>query len=465
MESGNAFVARWLAVAPSAPSAGHFLRRRVSMWAVAAVFAGLAARQLSFVNTHAVNVLFWDQWDFYTPMFRGQGWWETFAHQHGPHREGAGLVLTRVLADLSGWNSRWDAFAVSALMIGAAALGIRLARCFDVPGHSVLLAAVPLLFLNVHQYEIFVGAANLSYAAMPMALFMAYCLCWFARDAGWRVAAISALTFLLIFTGFGLFAGLLTPPLLAAEAIQAWRSGERPHALKAALGVAASGVSWALFARGYTFQPAVPGFRFPYERPLEYLVFVGRMLGHFFGGALLSRGELAVGFSVAACLVVIAVLNGVRCMKMGVAREPRSVVLFCLASFTLLFCANCAIGRVFTGSIAPYASRYSALLIPAGLALSLQFAVLARRGVFAWVALAYTGLLVPATAFPSTYEVSGAEWYTDVRSAWKAEYLKTHDKADADRVAHFEIYPGPLGDRLTYLEEHDLNLFLDRPSP
>jgi hypothetical protein len=434
-------------------------RGAVPRWIVAAVFAGLAWRQLRFVGAHSVNILYWDQWDFYRPLFQGQGWWETFAYQHGPHREGVGLVLMRILADLSGWDSRWDAFAQSLILIGAAALGLRLATRFGIPGSSLALAAVPLLFLNVLQYEIFVGAVNLSYSAMPMFLLMGYCLCWFARDARWRILAISALTFLLLFTGFGLFVGILTPLLLATECVQALRAREKGPAALSGLGLAASGASWALFSHGYLFQPAVPGFRFPYERPAQYFVFVGRMLGNFFGAPILSLSGVILGLLVAAALVLICIWHGRRVVRIGVAREPASVVLFCLSAFTLLFCTNAAIGRVFTGEIAPLSSRYVTLLIPGAMALFLQIALLGRRMALGWPAIAYAALLVPGTCFLRPLDVTGINWYTEGRTKWKAAYLETHDEAKADRIAGFPIYPGPIGDRLRYLEERRLNLF------
>ena len=427
---------------------------------MAAVFAALAIRQLELVNTHAVNMMYSDQFDIYQPMFLGQGWWDTFALQHGPHREGAGLVVTRILAAASGWNTRWDAFAASAVMILAAAIALRLARRFGIPRTSLVLAAVPLLFFNVHQYEIFVGAANLSYGSMPMALFMGYCLSWFLGDTRARLSAVAVLTFLLIFTGFGLFVGLLTPPLLAVEAVQAWRARERPRAALAVGALAASGLGWALFARGYTFQPAVAGFRFPYERPLEYAVFVGRMLGNFFGTEALSAWQLVLGIAAAASLAAMAAWNAVRVVSRGVAANPRNVVLFCLSAFTLLFCANCAVGRVFTGPIAPLAPRYASLLIPGGLAFLLQLSLLGPPGRVAWVAIAYAALLVPATAVRHPDEVYGANWYADGRRAWRAAYLATHDETKADQLSHFSVYPVPLAERLGFLERNRLNLFL-----
>jgi hypothetical protein len=428
---------------------------------VAAVFVALALRQLRFVAAHAVNVLYMDQWDFYEPLFKGQGWWATFARQHGPHREGLGLVVTRILAGLSGWDSRWDSMAVSVLVIVAAALAVLLGRCFGLTGRSAaILVGVPLIFFNVHQYELFVGAANLSYGAMPMALLMAHCLCWFVTDTRWRLALLSVLTFLLIFTGFGLFAGVLTPPLLAAEAFQAWRARDRAHAALALAALAGTGVSWALFLHGYTFQPAVAGFRFPYERPVGYLTFSARLLGNFFGAPILSMFELVLGLLVGAALVAIAAWHAWRLAVRGVTREPRSAVLFVLAGFTLLFCANCAIGRVFTGPYAPLAPRYVTLVIPAALAILLQVAVQRDRRAFAGMGILFAVLLLAGTTVSPAHEIVGANWYTDGRRAWMAAYLESHDEAEATRVAQFPIYPGLVGERLDFLERRRLNLFL-----
>lgn len=428
---------------------------------VAAVFVALAGRQLLFVAAHAVNVLYMDQWDFYEPLFKGQGWWDTFIRQHGPHREGLGLVVTRILAGMSGWDSRWDAIAVSVFIIVAAALALRLGRCFGISGGSaVMLVGVPLIFFNVHQYELFVGAANISYGAMPMALFMGFCLCWFLRDIRWRFSLISVLTFLLIFTGFGFFVGLLAPLLLAVEAVQALRAREKSRAALALAALGSTAVSWALFVHGYTFQPAVVGFRFPYEHPTEYITFSARLLGNFFGAPILSISELLLGLAVGAALLAIALWHGRHLVLQGVAREPRSVVLFSLASFTLLFCANCAIGRVFTGPTAPLAPRYVTFVIPAALAILLQLAVRRDRRVFIGLAAAYGILLLAGTTFSPAHEVAGANWYTEGRRTWKAAYLDSHDEAEATRIAHFPLYPGSIGDRLDYLERRRLNLFL-----
>jgi hypothetical protein len=425
----------------------------------AAAFAALAWRQLAFVNRWAVNVLFFDQWGFYTPLFRGQGWWDTFDRRHGPHREGVGLVVTRVVANLGAWNSRWDAFAVSATIIAAALAALLLLKKCGSRAGVAAAVAVPVLFFNAHQYEAFVGAANLSHGAMPVLLLMAFCLACFVRGAGGRLALQALLAFLLIFTGFGIFMGVIAPVVFAVEAFQAMRSGSRRHAAFAALAVASVVASWILFAHGYVFDPAAPNFHFPYERPLQYFVFVGRMLANFYGWQSMGPAPVAFGLAVFAVLAALCARSARRCLGSGIATEPRATVVLILTSYEVIYCASTAVGRVMLPETAPLASRYATLLIPGGLAIVLELAALARGRAAFWGCLAFA--VVAATGGLSLRARENAEvtWLHDVHVKWKAAYLATHDKAEADRRADFATYPEPLDFELRFLEEHHLNLF------
>jgi len=441
------------------------ISRVLSWMAPVAAFVVLAWRQLRFIDRYAVNVLFFDQWGFYYPLFHGQSWWETFDRRHGPHRQGIGLVLTRILANLTGWNSRGDAFAVGAAIIGAAVLALFLIKlCGNRAGFAAALA-VPVLFFNVHQFEGFVGASNLSHGAMPIFLLMAFSVACFMGRPGWRLAVLSVLTFLLIFTGFGLFAGLLAPLLFAVEGVQAFRAGDRHHALLAAAAFASVLVSWAFFAHGYVFDPAIPNFRFPYERPLQYPVFVGRMLVNLFGWARLSAAQAIVGMALACALVAVCVRHGWRCLRFGILNERRSAVLFFLTAYELLYCANNALGRVMLGDAAPLASRYVTLVIPAGLVIVLELSALRRGRAAFWCCLVFAAAIAPGDLVMRTDEMDLVHWYYNFRSSWKAAYLATHNQQEANRRAHFSMYPVPLTFELSYLEEHHLNLFKPESGP
>ena len=86
----------------------------------------LGARLLHLIDGHAVNILYWDQWGIYEPLFRNQNLWENFRLQHGVHRQGVGGLLIKFVADLSHWNSRIEALAIGGMACLAALSALRL---------------------------------------------------------------------------------------------------------------------------------------------------------------------------------------------------------------------------------------------------------------------------------------------------------------------------------------------------
>jgi len=83
------------------------VNRVFSLVAVVIAVVGLGYRLFRFISEYGVNVLYYDQWDFLTPLFDGRGSLLTlFSWQHGPHREGLGLVLDAFLYPATNWNTR-----------------------------------------------------------------------------------------------------------------------------------------------------------------------------------------------------------------------------------------------------------------------------------------------------------------------------------------------------------------------
>ena len=78
--------------------------------------------------------------------------------------------------------------------------------------------------------------------------------------------------------------------MLIVEEIQAVRARQPGHAAQVAAALVAVGISWAVFLHGYVFSPAVDNFRFPYEKPIEYLYFVALMLALLV--ALFAHGHI-----------------------------------------------------------------------------------------------------------------------------------------------------------------------------
>src|SRR5215831_5809662 len=88
--------------------------RRIIVAAIAIAFTVLGIRLYAFINRSAVNVMFWDQWDFLSGLFEGATAWRIFFWQHGPERQGLGGLLIKAVYVLSDWDDRAHAFASGA---------------------------------------------------------------------------------------------------------------------------------------------------------------------------------------------------------------------------------------------------------------------------------------------------------------------------------------------------------------
>jgi hypothetical protein len=436
-------------------------RSRVALYATAVVYLVLAMRQLAFVNRYAVDVLYWDGWDFYRPMFEGRGWWASFDHQHGPHRQGLGGLWIRAVAPLTRWDTRYDALAVSGSLILAVPLGVWLTWRCGVRGWPMV--AVPVVYLNARQYQMFVASANPAHGALPVLLVTALALAWFIRRTRVRLALIVGLTFCCIFTGFGLFAGLVVPVILAVEAVQARRAGRREHACAGLAALGGVGIAWAAFAVGYHFTAASDRFRFPYDRPVEYLWFIGTLFGNYAGvrGAALDPGPgtIGVGLAIAVAVTAVMVREGTRLVRRGVDDARASAAVFLLAAFAVLYAAQDAIGRTPEGWRTAANSRYVTLCIPAGLAVLLHLSA-SDRPWFRRAAVGWGLSLAVGTVSLYREDLANVEWAHDGCMNWRAAYLATHDELTANRMTGFGLFPRPvLADRLRFLESHRLNLF------
>jgi hypothetical protein len=332
------------------------------------------------------------------------------------------------------------------------------------------MAAIPLLFFNVHQYEEFVGASNLSHGAMPDLLLMLYCLAWFIRNRRARLVIQGGLALPMIFTGFAQMGCVLALGLAVLEMFQARRAGAQKRGTADRVSILWNGAglililgALALFVHGFKFNEIDVDFQFPYGKLGDCCVFDFLMLANFFGLPPHVLGSVIFGAGVALLLAFAGVWHGWRCWRDGFENNRASVVIFFLSGFTLLYCADTAIGRVRLGlDAAPAASRYVTLMIPGALAIYLHLATLRRRSA------GILGLVCALALIPATTRLSPVEWasvrsYSEGRAAWKAAYLATHDEAKATAASHFEIYPHSVADRLEFLERNHLNLFHGPP--
>jgi hypothetical protein len=435
---------------------------------VSAAALVLAERLYLLVDRYAVNVFFSDQWEFNSAtVFEQHSLWEIFNWQHGPHRQGLGGVLAKLLEPHFCWDSRTESFLVYGILVTAMLLALMLKyRLFHrIEYYDVV---IPSLVLTATQCEVIFGAANLAHGSMPLLLVVIYCLCWTVHSPALRFVAVVVVNFLLIFTGFGLLMGVVTP---LAILVSLWLSAPDRRQLKTHLiALALACLSLAGFFRHYVWNPAVDC----YDSALvsrsvaDYLRFASLMCANYFGFDGMSSRHPAVWGAIA--LAALSILFGalVYCIVRSRSRQGDTsivfVVAFVLLAFSVSFCAATARGRLCLGFAAAQESRYMPYLTPGFLGLYFLAQSLPRLGWVRHVALSSLLIVFAYACWPvhrgDQLEIAG---FHAGKLNWKNCYLSTKDIRFCARQTGTRITnPSEakhLQEKLDFLEKQHWNLF------
>jgi hypothetical protein len=436
---------------------------RLPVILVGLAFVGFAIRLFYLISRYAVDIFFWDQWDFNdATLFEHHSWWEIFTWQPGPQRQGLGGIVAKLVEPSFRWNSRIESFLVGGIIVGSAVLVLWLRHRLFGP-FSFLDVIIPIIYFTPRQYENIFVTANIARDSLPALLFVIYCLIW-TMDPGWkRYSSVVVLNFLLIYTGFGFFAGVLTPILLVLD-YRAQREPPPRSRMQLAGAFALSIVSLASFFVDYHSRPGLNCFSWKPLSPRLYVRFMAVMFSNFF--AVPGTGRLArcVGTSLLVTLVSAVLVSIWKMTKRAVVgRAPddwrRPLVITTLIGFSLMFAANAAYGRLCGGLPIAQSSRYVIFLEPAVLGLYF-FAISIPRGQLR--VLLATALLV--ALIPAAVHIDES-WFElpKHKARWRSCYLATEEIKNCDTVAGFPIYPVPeathLKEKLEFLKKTRQNLY------
>ena len=425
---------------------------------VAATLAILTVRL--FINTahYSLNVLFWDQWDAYLPLFRGMDIISAFRLQHGVHRMGLGILLDGLVL----WLTRWDGVALSYLMAvvliatGVVAI-VGTARLFGRLVHADI--ALPLLLVSFRPYESIVIVPLSSASILPLFLLVCIALILSVELASIRWLLCGLLIPALVFTGYGVCVG----PVLVALAIGLVG---RPRGIVGSIVILGSLIaSYVWFLKDFRMAANVPNFVFPHPRPWEYLTFIAIMYANLAGLKGVSCIVIVVGIIIGVLVGVATCANYYWLFR---ERYNSAVMASCfvLGGFSLTYAALTAVGRISLGLGAGQASRYVTLLLPSLVALywtSRQLYAAGRIRAPLWGIVGFA-LLV-------NLGMTGADWaeldhFYRGKRAWAIGYLRGEDIEQAEALSEFQIHPDPvgtgLGQKLAFLKTHGLNMFNGR---
>jgi len=431
---------------------------------VAIVFAALAIRLFRLTARYAVNVFFWDQWDFNdATLFEHHSLWEIFRWQHGPHRQGLGGILAALVEPWFRWNSRSEAFVAAGIVVltGLCLLYLKY-RLFGSLAWTD--AAIAMIVFSPAQWEALWNTVNFAHGTLPVLLIVLYCLAWTWRNERAKYAAIVALNFGVLYTGFGFFMGLLTPVLLAA---QLWEDRAKSLATRFYLlsSTMAAAVSLASFFVGYRRGDASGCESLFSSPPADYVRFFDLMFATPFGirGAGLAAG-IAGGVALAA-VAAIAAVSWKRVLGHSGNRRSLHVVLAILSAYSILFSVATTVGRTCIGVESAHSSRYSnykQLVV-----LSLYFAALSWRPPrWRLSPAALIPILLIPSIFTSSSDAEDMVGFHQLKADWRACYLSGRSAEDCDDEDG-AIYPDPerthLRQKLDYLRATRQNLFADAP--
>ena len=425
------------------------------------VFVALAGRLFKLISAYAVNIFYFDQWDFDdATLFQSHSLWQMFRWQHGPHRQGAGALLQWIAEPLFRWNSRTESFVVGGVIVVATLCALYLkSRLY---GHlSISDAIIPIVFFTPLQYETLIGTANFAHGPLPLLLIVLYCLAWTIRRPALRYGLALFLNFVTIYTGFGILLGLLTPLLLAADYWVNLRDTTRGR-LYFVIAFLIACASLGSFFVGYRMEPSADCFSPQPGSPVLYGWYAAVMFSPIFGVWGIDTLPIVVGATAIGALLIVLIISLKR-LSSRKEEWSRHATIVVLIAYCLLFCLATAYGRLCLGIRFAQASRY-VIYVNLGL-LGLYLALLAiRNPIGRNVALVILALSLFRTADPDPRFYRRLAKMHDAKQAWKTCYLTLGDIDECNqypRVYPWEPERTRLQEKLDFLKRTRQNLFAD----
>lgn len=441
---------------------------------VAAVTVLLFGRLFRLISRYAVNIFFWDEWDNKTAtLFQRNSLWEMFTWQRGWHRLGLGALLEKALDPMFQWNSRSESFILGGIVAVAAIcalwLKVRLYGRF-----SIWDIAIPAIFFTAAQWETLFMTPIFSQGPLPFLLIVLYCLAWTCETSAVRYTLVLVINFVTIFTGFGIFLGVLTPVLLALDY---WAYPPSKHSTGGhfIFRLLVSLASLGYFFLGYVLTRGVdcmPHFQMSLK---GYATFLILMAADFFapdGRGFFARAAgtaLFVGLLISLACTVRFLL---RRTYTSVTHHERTggLVVVVLAGIALATCLTIAYLRLCAGLQVALAPRYT-VYVQIG-ALGLYFHLLGIRQ--PWTRRSLLSVLVVCVVIASLHaDRIGMTHFRDGKQRWKTCYLQTEDIEQCNESTGFLIYRLPGGyprvdekrqnltlqEKLQYLKKTRQNLY------
>lgn len=340
------------------------------------------------VHRYSVNVPFWDQWMLVDPLIEielGSFPWSDVFGQHNEHRMAFPKLIMLALARLTGWNTLAEVWCSVVLAVASLVLLLSIARpAMEQAGPTARFwaaAMISAMVFSLTQWENWLWGWQVQWFLGVLAAVSVVALTTWSLGASrpWRYVAGAALA--AIVCQYSVGSGLAI--WVSGAMILAFHKDRRR--LLAAWSAVAIGSS-AIYFIGYVSPPNHPSMAAAFERPGDFLIYIGNYLagplaqhaaiglegsarrGYSPVGPLTWR--VVIGYLVAAAFVLLAALSLPR-----LRREPQlAIPWIAIGAFAGANAVVTGIGRVGMGAEQGLHSRYvtiallmSVSLVPLGL--------------------------------------------------------------------------------------------------
>ncbi len=315
----------------------------------------LSVKLLYFIKQQAVNLLYSDHWTYLKPLLEDQGALSRFTYQHGPHRQGLGFLISGYLLEISNWNTNLDSYFMGIVLILSNLAFLYLLRLLN--GKISITDFIPsILILSPLHYETILLAPNSSHSIVPFFLIIISCFGFIIKNKIIANIYTLVLAYLLLFTGFGVFAGLILFAIVNVRYILLIL--KQRDILLCLSGLLFTCLS--LFHYFFTYNIHFATYDFTLNAPTgsEYL----RFLCFLWAGVFQIRPPFAliIGALVVSSMVFALLLNIYQLKKSLAISNQISLYLIVSA---LIYTIATTTGRISTGEDFAQGSRYMTLAI------------------------------------------------------------------------------------------------------
>lgn len=385
----------------------------------------LAFRLFWFIRRHAVDLFFYDQWNYLKTALNQAGFWEGFWTPLGPHRLGLAYPLYQAALNLGDYSNIYLVYLVGLLALLNSLLFLALKR--RIQGAFYLSDVfVPLVFFDLNQHALYFTNPNIAVHHLPFTFLILLAGYFVLRPARWLRILVPLAIPLVVFTGNGFFVGL-GAGLYAFYRYLA--KGRARHDLFLAIMVflAVSAYLWTAHYVSFDCAGATP-------QSFKYYVF-------FIKGMLLNGLVIGLQTSLLSWGVFLGLgiaLFWAFWFSQGRYRQVDGYPLFFL--YTALFVAATLISRWCYGLAITESSRY----IP-HVTLSFMALGFLRFRNNRLMHLIHGGLLALFFIYAqykfSVWRAPMVEKQTRDMRVWRACYLQTGSVEQCNAKTNFRIYP------------------------